>query len=82
MKGLRKLHATSRVSTTFGRSSAHRRALLARLVCCLIEDKRIITTLSVPRLRGVWPRKCDYGALRLSLGCRRKAMRCYGIHRR
>ena len=34
------------VSTTFGRSSAHRRALLARLVCCLIEDKRIITTLS------------------------------------
>lgn len=34
------------VTTTFGRSSAHRRALLARLVCCLIEEKRIVTTLS------------------------------------
>ncbi|MCX6991627.1 MAG: 50S ribosomal protein L17 [Kiritimatiellaeota bacterium] len=34
------------VSTTFGRSSAHRRAMLAQLVCCLIEEKRIETTLS------------------------------------
>lgn len=33
------------VSTTFGRSSAHRRAMLACLVCCLIEEKRIETTL-------------------------------------
>lgn len=38
------------VATTFGRSSAHRRALLARLVCCLIEEKRITTTL--PRARA------------------------------
>ncbi|MBI2441990.1 MAG: 50S ribosomal protein L17 [Lentisphaerae bacterium] len=34
------------LSTTFGRSSAHRKALLGFLVCSLIEEKRIVTTLA------------------------------------
>ena len=37
-------------STTFGRSSAHRQALLGALVCALILEKRIKTT--VPRARA------------------------------
>ncbi len=39
------------ISTTFGRSQAHRRALLARLTGCLIGEKRIVTTL--PRAKAV-----------------------------
>ncbi|MFC1461737.1 50S ribosomal protein L17 [Verrucomicrobiota bacterium] len=33
------------VSSTFGRSSSHRQAMLAALVCSLINEKRIKTTL-------------------------------------
>lgn len=36
--------------TRLGRSSAHRKALLASLVCNLIEQKRIKTTLSKAKL--------------------------------
>ncbi len=35
-----------KVSTTFGRSTAHRKAMLASLVCSLIVEKRITTTLT------------------------------------
>jgi large subunit ribosomal protein L17 len=39
-----------RKTTKLGRSSAHRAALLASLVCGLIEQKRIRTTLAKARL--------------------------------
>ena len=62
------------VSTTFGRSSAHRRALLARLVCCLIEEKRIETTLSRARAARSLAEKMVTLARRGSLAARRKAI--------
>ena len=34
------------VTSTFGRSSSHRQAMLAALVCGLIKEKRIKTTLA------------------------------------
>ena len=62
------------VSTTFGRSSAHRRALLARLVCCLIEEKRIETTLPRARAARSLAEKMVTLARRGGLAARRKAI--------
>lgn len=62
------------VSTTFGRSSAHRRALLARLVCCLIEEKRIVTTLSRAKATRSLAEKMVTLARRGGLDARRKAI--------
>ena len=62
------------VSTTFGRSSAHRRAMLAQLVCCLIEEKRIETTLSRARAARSLAEKMVTLARRGSLAARRKAI--------
>jgi large subunit ribosomal protein L17 len=62
------------LSTTFGRSSAHRRAMLARLVCCLIEEKRIETTLSRAKAAGSLAEKMVTLARRGSLAARRSAI--------
>ena len=62
------------VSTTFGRSSAHRRAMLARLVCCLIEEKRIVTTLARARAVRSLAEKLVTLARRGGLAARRKAI--------
>ena len=62
------------VSTTFGRLSAHRRALLARLVCCLIEEKRIVTTLSRAKAARSLAEKMVTLARRGGLAARRKAI--------
>lgn len=62
------------VATTFGRSSAHRRALLGRLVCCLIEEKRIITTLSRAKAARSLAEKMVTLARRGGLAARRKAI--------
>lgn len=62
------------VSTTFGRSSAHRRALLARLVCCLIEEKRIETTLARAKAVRSLAEKMVTLARRGGLAARRKAI--------
>ena len=62
------------VSTTFGRSSAHRHALLGRLVCCLIEEKRIITTLSRAKAARSLAEKMVTLARRGGLAARRSAI--------
>ena len=62
------------VSTTFGRSSAHRQAMLAQLVCCLIEEKRIETTLSRARAARSLAEKMVTLARRGSLAARRRAI--------
>lgn len=62
------------VSTTFGRSSAHRRALLARLICCLIEEKRIVTTLSRAKAARSLAEKMVTLARHGGLAARRKAI--------
>lgn len=62
------------VSTTFGRSSAHRRAMLARLVCCLIEEKRIETTLARARAARSLAEKMVTLARSGTLADRRKAI--------
>ena len=62
------------VSTTFGRSSAHRRAMLARLVCCLIEEKRIETTLPRARAARSLAEKMVTLARAGTLAARRKAV--------
>ena len=62
------------VSTTFGRSSAHRRAMLARLACCLIEEKRIEITLSRARAARSLAEKMVTLARRGGLAARRKAI--------
>ena len=62
------------VSTTFGRSSAHRRAMLAQLVCCLIEEKRVETTLARARVARSLAEKMVTLARRGGLAARRKAI--------
>ena len=62
------------VATTFGRSSAHRRAMLARLVCCLIEEKRIATTLPRAQATRSLAEKMVTLARSGTLAARRKAM--------
>lgn len=62
------------VSTTFGRSSAHRHALLARLVGCLIEEKRIVTTLSRAKAARTLAEKMVTLARRGGLAARRKVI--------
>jgi len=62
------------VSTTFGRSSAHRRVMLARLVCCLIEEKRIETTLSRAKATRSLAEKMVTLARSGTLAARRKAI--------
>ncbi len=62
------------VSTTFGQSSAHRRAMLAQLVCSLIEEKRIETTLPRARAARSLAEKMVTLARRGGLAARRKAI--------
>lgn len=62
------------VSTTFGRSSAHRRAMLACLVGCLIEEKRIETTLSRAKAARSLAEKMVTLARCGGLAARRKAI--------
>lgn len=62
------------VSTTFGRSSAHRRAMLAQLVCGLIEEKRIETTMARARATRSLAEKMVTLARRGGLAARRKAI--------
>lgn len=62
------------VTTTFGRSGAHKRVLLTRLVCCLIEDKRIVTTLPRAKAARSLAEKMVTLARRGGLTARRKAI--------
>jgi len=60
--------------TKLGRSSAHRKALLASLVCGLIEEKRIKTTLPKARLARSMAEKMVTLALKGTLAARRQAI--------
>ncbi|MFA5043273.1 MAG: 50S ribosomal protein L17 [Kiritimatiellia bacterium] len=62
------------VSTTFGQSGAHRRAMLAQLVCCLIEEKRIETTLVRAKAARGLAEKMVTLARAGTLAARRKAI--------
>ena len=62
------------VSTTFGRSSAHRKVMLAQLVCSLIEEKRIVTTLSRAKAARSLAEKMVTLARRGGLAARRNAI--------
>ncbi len=62
------------VSTTFGTSSAHRRALLAGLVCSLLEEKRIVTTLPRARAARQLAERLVTLARRGTLAARRRAI--------
>lgn len=60
--------------TTFGRSSAHRRALLSFLVGQLIEQKRIVTTLARAKAARSLAENMVTLARRGGLAPRRKAL--------
>ena len=61
-------------STKLGRTSSHRNAMLASLVCHLIEEKRITTTLSKAKAaRGLAERMVTLGK-RGDLAARRQAI--------
>ncbi|MBI2438778.1 MAG: 50S ribosomal protein L17 [Lentisphaerae bacterium] len=62
------------ISTTFGRSTAHRRALLAFLVGSLIEEKRIVTTLARAKAARSLAERMVTLARRGALPARRKAL--------
>jgi len=57
-----------------GRSGAHREALLAALVCALIEEKRIRTTLAKAREARRLAERAVSWALRGTLAARRQAL--------
>lgn len=62
------------LSTTFGQSSAHRRAMLAQLVCALIEEKRIETSLPRAKAARSLAEKMVTLARSGTLAARRKAI--------
>jgi large subunit ribosomal protein L17 len=57
-----------------GRSSAHRRALMAALVCALIEEKRIKTTLAKARAAKIVAERMVTVARAGGLAARRRAL--------
>ncbi len=63
-----------RIATTFGRSSAHRQAMLASLVCALIHEKRIETTVLKARTAGRLAEKMVTLAKRGNVAARRRAV--------
>ncbi len=63
-----------RKTTKLGRSSAHRDAMLAALVCSLIEEKRIKTTLAKAKLARSEAERLVTVARAGSLVARRRAL--------
>ncbi len=61
-------------SIKLGRTSSHRKALLAALVCSLIERKRIVTTLPKANLARRHAEKLVSLARRQTLAARRQAL--------
>lgn len=61
-------------SKRFGRSSAHQRALLANLVCALINERRIVTTVPKARAARSLAEKTMTLAKRGTLSGRRRAI--------
>jgi large subunit ribosomal protein L17 len=62
------------VSSTFGRSTAHRKAMLSAIVCGLINEKRITTTLKRAKsVRGLAERMVTL-AKNGSVAARRRAV--------
>ena len=61
-------------SKKFGRSSAHRAIMLANLVCALINERRIVTTLSKVRVTRQLAEKMVTLAKDGSLSARRRAV--------
>lgn len=62
-------------SSRFGRSSSHRRALLAGLVCALIKERRIVTTIQKARAARSLAEKTMTLAKSGTLAGRRQAIR-------
>lgn len=63
-----------KLDTKLGRSSAHRRATVAALVCSLIEEKRIKTTLPKAKVAGSLAEKMVTLGRDGSLAARRRAI--------
>jgi len=61
-------------SSRLGRSGAHRKALMAALVCNLILQKRITTTLTKARLAGRLAEKMVTVGKKATLAARRQAV--------
>ena len=61
-------------SSRLGRSSAHRKALMASLVCNLIEQKRIKTTLTKARYASRLAEKMVTVGKKATLAARRQAV--------
>lgn len=62
-------------SSRFGRSSSHQRALLASLVCALIKERRIVTTIQKARAARSLAEKTMTLAKGGTLAGRRQAIR-------
>lgn len=62
------------VSSKFGRSTAHRQAMLANLVCNLIFEKRLTTTLAKAKATSQLAEKMVTLAKRGTLATRRRAV--------
>lgn len=62
-------------SSRFGRSSSHQRALLASLVCALIKERRIVTTIQKARTARSLAEKTMTLAKGGTLAERRRAIR-------
>lgn len=62
-------------SSRFGRSSSHQRALLASLVCALIKERRIVTTVQKARAARSLAEKTMTLAKDGTLAGRRRAIR-------
>ncbi len=62
------------VATTFGRSTAHRQAMMANLVCSLIFEKRITTTLAKAKATSQLAEKMVTLAKCGTLAARRRAV--------
>ena len=61
-------------SSRFGRSPSHQRALLASLVCALIKERRIVTTIQKARTARRLAEKTMTLAKRGTLAGRRRAI--------
>jgi large subunit ribosomal protein L17 len=65
-----------RKSSRLGRSSAHLGAMLASLVCNLIEEKKIITTVKKAKMARILAERMVTAAKRNDLNARRMAIAC------
>ena len=68
-------------SKQFGRKSAHRAALMANLVCALVNERRIITTLQKARAARSLAEKMMTLAKSGTLIARRRALQVLGDKR-